>query len=249
MCIPRTRLNQAAGGVFSTSALFPLEVVKINLQARRKDAMSAKDAPDIEDNEKELTRASVENAVVGEEGLQSRAVSQPGRQGDEEKAEGRRLISKSEGKHRSPSMLSIARDVFSREGCLGFYRGVCYASSQSGVEKAAYFYGYGWLKALALRVSGGRELNTVTDLVLGYFAEALHLPLTIPIEVGEGPGERRFSICGRVPDPILLAFNFSQEKKMDKSLFSLVMGKLITKFVYLCLRKCAEYATIIYTRT
>lgn len=61
-----------------------------------------------------------------------------------------------------------------------------YASTQSAVEKAAYFYGYGWLKALALRGGGGRgELSTVTDLGLGYLAEAFHLPFTIPIEVGD----------------------------------------------------------------
>lgn len=143
--------------------------------------MTAKDVTDIEDKDKESTRTSVENAAVGEEGLKSQAVSQPGRKGDR----GRRLVSKREDEHLPPSMLSVARDLYSREGCLGFYRGVSYASSQSGLEKAAYFYGYGWLKALALRVSGGRELNTVADLMLGYLAEALHLPLTIPIEVGE----------------------------------------------------------------
>lgn len=66
--------------------------------------------------------------------------------------------------------------------CYNFYPGVWYASCQSGVEKAAYFYGYGWLKALALR-GGGGELRTATDLGLGYLAEAFHLPLTIPIEV------------------------------------------------------------------
>lgn len=65
-----------------------------------------------------------------------------------------------------------------------FLLGVWYASGQSGVEKAAYFYGYSWLKALALRGGGGRgELSTTADLGLGYLAEAFHLPITIPIEV------------------------------------------------------------------
>lgn len=64
------------------------------------------------------------------------------------------------------------------------FPGVWYASGQSGVEKAAYFYGYGWLRALALRGGGRRgELSTATDLGLGYLAEAFHLPFTIPIEV------------------------------------------------------------------
>lgn len=162
--------------------------------------MTAKDVADIEDKDKELTGASVENDAVEEKGLQSQSVIQPGRKRD--RGKDIRLVSKSENEHLSPSMLSIARDLYSREGCLGFYRGVSYASSQSGLEKAAYFYGYGWLKALALRVSGGRELNTVTDLVLGYFAEALHLPLTMPIEVGE---KNRFSV-----------------KNINKSLFFLV---------------------------
>lgn len=66
-----------------------------------------------------------------------------------------------------------------------FVSGVWYASTQSGVEKAAYFYGYGWLKALALQGGGRGELSTATDLGLGYLAEAFHLPFTIPIEVLE----------------------------------------------------------------
>lgn len=84
---------------------------------------------------------------------------------------------------KSPSVASVARDIHSREGVLGFYKGVYYSVGQSAVEKAAYFYSYGRLKALALLMAGGGELSTMTDLGLGYLAEACHLPLTMPIEV------------------------------------------------------------------
>lgn len=83
----------------------------------------------------------------------------------------------------TPSIAVVARGILRREGIHGFYRGVGYSMGQSGIEKAAYFYGYGWLKAAALRMGGGSELGTAADLALGYLAEAFHLPFTLPIEV------------------------------------------------------------------
>ena len=171
--------------MFSTGTLFPLEVIKINLQAHVKDRTLANHTSD-EESKEGLTNKPADAAVAGE-GLRDRLNNHSGKEQKEEKGEQERgkrssFVGQKE-EDPSPSIGSVAREIYSREGARGFYKGVCYASCQSGVEKAAYFYGYGWLKKLALRIGGGRELNTTTDLVLGYLAEALHLPLTIPIEV------------------------------------------------------------------
>eukprot|EP00903_Cladosiphon_okamuranus_P010191 g9650.t1 len=170
----------AAGGVFSAGALFPLEVIKTNLQAHTKQKRKSPSSTAAEEDEAEGDRATAtpggEDCAAGgsKEDEEERQRLLLARRSQEEQAPG----------EAPPSVKSVAKDIYSREGIAGFYRGVWYASGQSGVEKAAYFYGYSWLKALALRGGGGRgELSTTVDLGLGYLAEAFHLPFTIPIEV------------------------------------------------------------------
>lgn len=171
--------------MFSAAALFPLEVIKTNLQAHTKQKQvsplgtASSPTEDGEEEEEEEGKAALAAEGEGGEALPSSGSAGAGG-GDEEKDQ-RRLARHT--RHEAPSVVSVARDIHAREGLSGFYNGVWYAAGQSGLEKAAYFYGYGWLKALALRGGGGGGLSTATDLGLGYLAEAFHLPLTIPIEV------------------------------------------------------------------
>lgn len=196
--------------MFSSAALYPLEVIKTNLQAQTKPkktspVTSTRSRPfDVETGGE--SRPSTVNVYTGAEGTAEAEVvmsaaaagqrspdiggisTENGSGREEGKIEAWKEDS---AKEEPPSVMSVAREIYSREGILGFYNGTFYASGQSGLEKAAYFYGYGWLKALALRGGGGgggvggveRELSAVTDLGLGYLAEAFHLPFTIPIEV------------------------------------------------------------------
>eukprot|EP00752_Nemacystus_decipiens_P016768 g15005.t1 len=173
----------AAGGVFSAGALFPLEVIKTNLQAHTKQKKTSASSSSLSSEEEEQEEQAEGNRTTpsGEDRASGGS--------EEEQEERQRLLSARGNQEQAleeapPSVASVSKDIFSREGVAGFYRGVWYASGQSGVEKAAYFYGYSWLKALALRGGGGRgELSTTADLGLGYLAEAFHLPFTIPIEV------------------------------------------------------------------
>ncbi|CAM9527456.1 unnamed protein product [Ectocarpus sp. 6 AP-2014] len=168
----------AAGGMFSAGALYPLEVIKTNLQAHTKQS-TGRPSPSQTEEAEECWGGDRQTTSPGGEGRRA--------DGEEEAEEGLLLTRRSKQEERQldspPSVASVAKDIYSREGIAGLYRGVWYASTQSGVEKAAYFYGYGWLKALALRGGGRGELSTATDLGLGYLAEAFHLPFTIPIEV------------------------------------------------------------------
>lgn len=196
--------------MISAAALFPLEVVKTNLQA----AMSSREStgqdpeegkPDSADDEsscKISSEAIYDGGSTGDPpGEASPTLSASGEvsaprvrggviaAGDRGVKRGvKGLGASAVGTHRgkdakAPSVASVTRDVYAREGLCGFYKGVWYSMGQSSLEKAAYFYGYGWMKALVLHLTGGQELDTATDLVLGYLAEAFHLPVTIPIEV------------------------------------------------------------------
>lgn len=61
-----------------------------------------------------------------------------------------------------------------------WYRGVQYKIVQSCSAKFLYFYYYSMLCSLMKR---HKCLNTFTQLIAGYLAEAMHLPITIPIEM------------------------------------------------------------------
>eukprot|EP00904_Undaria_pinnatifida_P014005 jgi/Undpi1/9735/HiC_scaffold_27.g12191.m1 len=189
--------------MFSAGALFPLEVVKTNLQAHTKRTTDPTNS----------TRTTPAAAAAAEtEGETEEATGSGGRGEDllplsplrvplppsddhtchaeedggeeEEKEQLQRQQQETQAQAQArwksqqvtpPTVASVTRDIYSREGVTGFYNGVWYAAGQSGLEKAAYFYGYGWLKALALRGGGGGggELSTVADLGLGYLAEVV----------------------------------------------------------------------------
>lgn len=204
--------------MFSAAALYPLEVIKTNLQAQTKktgapaasrSAGSGNGPLSDEADGEEVPLGTGDNGIVdtgvisaeagttspagGQEGgviVSGRTIASMDGKGGEMGSNRARKEERDSAETRSPSVTSVAREIYSREGIPGFYNGVFYASGQSGLEKAAYFYGYGWLRALALRGGSGAgggavdgELSAMTDLGLGYLAEAFHLPFTIPIEV------------------------------------------------------------------
>jgi len=62
------------------------------------------------------------------------------------------------------------------------YKGIQYKATQSTMSKFFYFYAY---TSLSNAVTGGdgKKLSTAMNLIVGYLAELMHLPLTLPIEV------------------------------------------------------------------
>eukprot|EP00611_Tribonema_gayanum_P005302 TRINITY_DN14537_c0_g1_i1.p1 TRINITY_DN14537_c0_g1~~TRINITY_DN14537_c0_g1_i1.p1 ORF type:complete len:342 (-),score=116.40 TRINITY_DN14537_c0_g1_i1:31-1056(-) len=81
------------------------------------------------------------------------------------------------------SSLSVARHIVQGRGAAGFYNGVEYSVLEGALEKAAYFYGYGWLRRAAVAARGGRPPGALADVALGYAADACHLPLTLPLQL------------------------------------------------------------------
>lgn len=112
-------LLQAAGGMFSAGALYPLEVIKTNLQAHTKQSTGRPSPSQTEEAE--------------EDGGGDRQTTSPGGEGrraggEEEEEEGLLLTRRSKQQERQldspPSVASVAKDIYSREGIAGLYRGV-----------------------------------------------------------------------------------------------------------------------------
>jgi adenine nucleotide transporter 17 len=87
----------------------------------------------------------------------------------------------------SSCLTTIARNIYRRDGALGFMRGAQFEMLQSAVEKAGYFYVYAWLRRVWMRSRnmdprGSQQPGIAIDLILGYLAQAGHLPLTVPLE-------------------------------------------------------------------
>ncbi|CAN0529492.1 unnamed protein product, partial [Scytosiphon promiscuus] len=120
--------------MFSAGALFPLEVIKTNLQAHTKNRTTTPPTTAAEAEEEEERGEEEE-----EEGA---PLTVAGRDGGGGEMQARRNQNQQAAAAAAPSVASVARDIHSREGLPGFYTGVWYASGQSGLDKAAYFYGY-----------------------------------------------------------------------------------------------------------
>lgn len=72
--------------------------------------------------------------------------------------------------------------ILHNHGVQGLWSGVSPKLAQSVIGKFLYFL---WYTALTQKYGAfkGAKLSTTESLVCGYFAEALHLPLSIPFEV------------------------------------------------------------------
>lgn len=87
----------------------------------------------------------------------------------------RTKLAATEGK---TSAWSVLRDVVRTQGLAGLFSGVTPKVAQSMLGKFLYFCFFTGL--LRLR---GPHGSLLTELACGYLAEAMHLPLTIPLEV------------------------------------------------------------------
>ena len=79
------------------------------------------------------------------------------------------------------SALAIAAKVWKEDGILGFFRGAHWRGFQSFCEKCGYFYCYSFLRSQYQTVRGAPP-GLLAAFVLGYFAEWMHAPLTMPID-------------------------------------------------------------------
>ncbi len=137
LLLPPFDLRQAAGGVFSAGALFPLEVIKTNLQAKTKRKKSPSSSPPPPPPPPAAAGGDEELDAQGEHRTRSSSGEEDGgaggggaQQQQQQQQEGRlvtlarqNLERRQEGEGEPHSVASVAKDVYAREGVAGFYRG------------------------------------------------------------------------------------------------------------------------------
>jgi len=80
-----------------------------------------------------------------------------------------------------PSVTGVAKSIYEAEGWYGFVDGVPISSLGSATEKFIYFYAYSFVRSLYERAAGGPP-GTLTDLLVGYLCEFMHLPISMPLD-------------------------------------------------------------------
>jgi hypothetical protein len=78
------------------------------------------------------------------------------------------------------TVAEIVRDVVARDGLIGLYGGCQVAACQAFLEKFIYFFTFETLKRTYTRLVGPASLPT--SVLLGYFSDWSHLPITMPAE-------------------------------------------------------------------
>ena len=74
-------------------------------------------------------------------------------------------------------------DIINESNIILLYNGASTKVIQSVIGKFLYFLYYSSLKNLYTQTTGAKEISALVDLLCGYTAEILQLPVTIPIEV------------------------------------------------------------------
>ncbi|KAL7491847.1 hypothetical protein ACHAWT_001119 [Skeletonema menzelii] len=156
-------VSAMVGGMFSASALYPLEVLKTRMQAESKKPTSNPQ----EETATNSTEDSSDNnnAANGSESSEKQTLKH------------QYSLAASEG------MSSYASLMYQYEGGITpFYAGVGTSAVQSATEKALYFFAYTFFKNGYVNLTGSSNIGTISNLILGCMAEWAHLPVTLPID-------------------------------------------------------------------
>eukprot|EP00578_Thalassiosira_sp_NH16_P003263 CAMPEP_0181134996 /NCGR_PEP_ID=MMETSP1071-20121207/32386_1 /TAXON_ID=35127 /ORGANISM="Thalassiosira sp., Strain NH16" /LENGTH=364 /DNA_ID=CAMNT_0023221553 /DNA_START=42 /DNA_END=1136 /DNA_ORIENTATION=+ len=190
-------VSAMVGGMFSASALYPLEVLKTRMQAETKGSAKKEEeeADDAEDgrilpnaqegknDNDDAAKTARSNAAASAAEDRAESASNTAMSA-EEKAKSSKLALKSRySAAASEGMGSYASLMYSNEGGVApFYAGVVTSAVQSATEKALYFFAYTFLKNEYVGITGNPNIGAISNLILGCFAEWAHLPVTLPID-------------------------------------------------------------------
>jgi hypothetical protein len=140
-------VSAMVGGIFSASALYPLEVLKTRMQAETKVAIPKlissppEEKDDITNNEEEEEESSSEEDVIHGYGQEEYVHNSSSSSSSSNNMKEQYAIAASKG------MTSYATLMYTNEGGISpFYAGVATSAIQSATEKALYFFAYTFYK-------------------------------------------------------------------------------------------------------
>eukprot|EP00804_Cyclotella_cryptica_P021224 CCRYP_001518-RA/>CCRYP_001518-RA protein AED:0.19 eAED:0.19 QI:649/1/1/1/1/1/6/238/350 len=158
-------VSACVGGMFSASALYPLEVLKTRMQAENKGEEVLPNSQDGEDDNANSEEGTANGNANNSTQLSRKQMKQ------------RYCDAAGEG------MLSYATLMYQNEGGVTpFYSGVTTSAIQSATEKALYFFAYTFFKNGYVNITGDSSISALPNLILGCMAEWAHLPVTLPID-------------------------------------------------------------------
>mmetsp|Transcript_2211 Transcript_2211/g.4296 ORF Transcript_2211/g.4296 Transcript_2211/m.4296 type:complete len:156 (+) Transcript_2211:259-726(+) len=144
-------VSAMVGGMFSASALYPLEVLKTRMQAETKattkSSSSNDDDDDDEDDDKEDEVLPNEQEGATITNSSTADFSSPDKELQHRNQLALARIKREYATAASEGMTSYATLMYDREGGVApFYGGVVTSAVQSATEKALYFFAYTFLK-------------------------------------------------------------------------------------------------------
>jgi len=191
-------VSAMVGGIFSASALYPLEVLKTRMQAETKQQQTSTSGTttgtgneeddgeggggvDVDDDteEQEEKQKQQQNKKMNGTTHTSNSTQQLQKYQQEQQL----LLKQRYADAASTGMTSYAALMYENEGGIApFYSGVLTSAIQSATEKALYFFAYTFYKNGYVGITGSSDFGTLPNLILGCMAEWSHLPITLPID-------------------------------------------------------------------
>jgi len=163
-------LSAMVGGMFSASALYPLEVLKTRMQAEAKPSSNPQEETVTNENSSTASNNASNNSSNDE--TESNSTTN-----EKQTLKNQYTHAATEG------MSSYASLMYKHEGGIApFYAGVGTSAVQSATEKALYFFAYTFFKNGYVNLTGSSNIGTISNLILGCMAEWTHLPVTLPID-------------------------------------------------------------------
>ncbi|KAL7435119.1 hypothetical protein ACHAXH_002551 [Discostella pseudostelligera] len=203
-------VSAMVGGIFSASALYPLEVLKTRMQAETKSQAAAAtpaassgtkednveggegddaldDVNDDDDNQDQQEQGEEAASKDDKKMVITTHTSNSSQQLHQyqklQQAHQAQLLKQRYTTAASQGMTSYAKLMYEQEGGIApFYSGVLTSAIQSATEKALYFFAYTFYKNGYVGITGSSDFGTLPNLILGCMAEWSHLPITLPID-------------------------------------------------------------------
>ena len=170
-------VSASLAGIFSASALYPLEVLKTKMQAESKATKTSTTTTNVTTSECEDSASAESSSDTSLEVIEATSANANANSSAQEKHEEKKTESK-----KSKSMVKYASDMYAEEGIAPFYAGIETSAFQSAAEKALYFFSYTAFKNAYQSISGNQKMGTSVNLLLGCMAEWAHLPFTLPLD-------------------------------------------------------------------